>query len=1106
MPIRGETIGTAYVRVLADGSGFDDSLRDSLRDTPEMMEAEGQKAGTEYSKGYNEVLAKELNDPRTLERALNRGIGRFNAQGELAGSQLFEGLRDKLEERFPNEIGTVIARNLQEALESGQIDYSGLADRLEDIRPEVAKAVREIVAEQEKIAKESERIALQVEKDAEKEAKILRERGDAWDRFADRISIAFGRGARNDVVNFFGAAIRGVLRVGDIVGAPARALGQFVGEITKLARAGDGMGALIKALSGFGGVALSIGALTVALGTMTAALSLAAGWVVALASSLGFALVGAIGVAAGAMVPLVVGLGVATLAFANMDKEAKRAFKGVTDSFKDLGDIAADEMFANAADGAAKLEGVLDDLGPVVRQLAAGMRTVLEGFIDGLDSPAFRSFAAFVGDTMPAMFISLGQISENLAITLSNIWRAATPFVQEFLGWVTGVTDEWARMTAGAAGQERLTGFFENLRSSLISVSGFLGSVTDLILTILSAGRDTGDSIFDTMAKNVDEWTAALEANPDILNTWFENAEKFGEAVGELIVQIGRLIDELDSPEFRQFATAIVDVLGNAVQSFGLILRPVVELIASLPDELVQVGFAMAAGAIAANKFSTGLQSVGIQLGNVGGKAGAAGGAGGLGGLLSNVRTLAGGAGIGLLIDGLNRSSDAFSGLEVTAGGALAGFAVGGPIGAAIGGTVGAFIALEREAKQGGKAVESAAEAAQDAVVPWEDLTETLDGYTGAVTESTRATLIKKLQEEGYADDAKRLGLTLGDLADAELGNVAARRQVNAAINSTRTAYQNETAEINALVAKRDRFAKDIKNHSTAEIVALDKLIKQKQKDHQETGKLIEQYDQQSQALVRAGRARRIEIANLIDWRKEVRKIPEKLITEMRTEGVPRSLTELGRMADKYNLMPRQVKSLINVLFPNKAPEQVQKFINKLIETGRLKPKPKVDVDDSSAQNKMENINADLTSYDRRTVDANLTVDNSDAMSGISAVDVALARLPGSKDIDIRVETIKSTRNAPASAMGGIFWGAQTRLIGEEGPEAVVPLNRPLAQVDPAVRALSALAQGITIPVTVQNASSVTEQRPIEVTIVTPTKEPGAVAQETINRLVAVGY
>lgn len=48
----------------------------------------------------------------------------------------------------------------------------------------------------------------------------------------------------------------------------------------------------------------------------------------------------------------------------------------------------------------------------------------------------------------------------------------------------------------------------------------------------------------------------------------------------------------------------------------------------------------------------------------------------------------------------------------------------------------------------------------------------------------------------------------------------------------------------------------------------------------------------------------------------------------------------------------------------------------------------------------------------------------------------------------------------PKLAKGTIARMPMTALIGEAGPEAVVPLNRPLSQVDPSVRALSAIAQG----------------------------------------------
>jgi hypothetical protein len=45
-------------------------------------------------------------------------------------------------------------------------------------------------------------------------------------------------------------------------------------------------------------------------------------------------------------------------------------------------------------------------------------------------------------------------------------------------------------------------------------------------------------------------------------------------------------------------------------------------------------------------------------------------------------------------------------------------------------------------------------------------------------------------------------------------------------------------------------------------------------------------------------------------------------------------------------------------------------------------------------------------------------------------------------------------------ASGGMVYGPRRFLVGEAGPEAVVPLNRSLSQVDPSVRWLSAIAQG----------------------------------------------
>lgn len=55
-------------------------------------------------------------------------------------------------------------------------------------------------------------------------------------------------------------------------------------------------------------------------------------------------------------------------------------------------------------------------------------------------------------------------------------------------------------------------------------------------------------------------------------------------------------------------------------------------------------------------------------------------------------------------------------------------------------------------------------------------------------------------------------------------------------------------------------------------------------------------------------------------------------------------------------------------------------------------------------------------------------------------------------------------REVTPFASGGVLHGARQILAGEAGPEAIVPLRRPLSMVDPSVRALSAVAQGKSIP------------------------------------------
>jgi phage-related protein len=97
-----------------------------------------------------------------------------------------------------------------------------------------------------------------------------------------------------------------------------------------------------------------------------------------------------------------------------------------------------------------------------------------------------------------------------------------------------------------------------------------------------------------------------------------------------------------------------------------------------------------------------------------------------------------------------------------------------------------------------------------------------------------------------------------------------------------------------------------------------------------------------------------------------------------------------------------------------------------------------------------------------------------------------------------------SLPHIPGTAVGGMFDSPQLRLIGEAGPEAVVPLDRPLSQVDPAVRMLSAIAQG-KVPHMASGGVVGGKSQTNYFNVQSNSPDPVTVATETVNRLAAVG-
>lgn len=88
-------------------------------------------------------------------------------------------------------------------------------------------------------------------------------------------------------------------------------------------------------------------------------------------------------------------------------------------------------------------------------------------------------------------------------------------------------------------------------------------------------------------------------------------------------------------------------------------------------------------------------------------------------------------------------------------------------------------------------------------------------------------------------------------------------------------------------------------------------------------------------------------------------------------------------------------------------------------------------------------------------------------------------------------------------ATGGVVNGPTRAIIGEAGPEAVIPLARPLSQVDPAVRDIAAFAQGKSPMMASGGAAGAGVTIQGGITISAPWADPRLVAIEVWDELVS---
>lgn len=403
---------------------------------------------------------------------------------------------------------------------------------------------------------------------------------------ADVTGAAFGRGSRNNFLNFAGSVARNVIRLG---GSLLDLMGYFGGLANRMRDAGSLMGAFgvaIKdvrrlATGAIGGLA---GLFTI-IGPLTSILSGLGGMILAVASSMGGALLGAISalsstivfglggalaVVAGAFAPLIAGIGVFALAATNADRDTKKALSSIADSFSGLGEVAAESVFSNIGEQARRFKAIIGDLSPLVSDIGIALSKVGDGWLDLMEGKGFRDFRSAMEDFLPDAVENLGAVLGNVAAGFGGLFRALIPQTEVFLDYLVDITDNFRRFTNSANGQTTLRNFFADASASAATLGSFLSAVRTLLAEVFEQANAPGDGLFASMTRGLLDWADALDRNPDIMGGWMRSMESFGEFTGSVrdllleLVSAGQEVgDDLFGSMSAQIDKWVASIRGN---------------------------------------------------------------------------------------------------------------------------------------------------------------------------------------------------------------------------------------------------------------------------------------------------------------------------------------------------------------------------------------------------------------------------------------------------------------------------------------------------------------------------------------------------------------
>jgi hypothetical protein len=846
----------------------------------------------------------------------------------------------------------------------------------------------------------------------------------------------------------------------------------------------------------------------------------AADQIAVLGSALGAGFIG-VGGAASAAVTGVGGLAATFVTLSKNIEDLPPELRDVAEEFKALGPIFSNARETIAISAFRQMPGVFDSIGESVLALDPAFTNL--GDVTGR---LFRDFARSVEPGSEALenifdlidigarqFDQIARSAGTLGGALVRSFVKAEPLVQDLIGWVDRLVDSFDAFTRSSA--------FDTWVSNAQTTFGALGRLLDALGTGLNnlatpAAVLRTEALLDNLTGFVPALTSILDVigRSDPLGLFAQALNEAGEALGPLIEALGPFADQLNrilSLSLEEFG----DALGGLAAATVPLVNALTDFLAAIPEDVVR---------------------------------GAANGLLVLGGAFLLFKGAKGIAGAATVIENLTGKLDKLTGASPKLAGLTGALGKAGLWGAAIAGMVG----VTKVAEELATAISGVDDKARDLIGTQASLVESVNKLNGIGGVTTKVgELTEGLEKLGQANDFfGRIALGFDSMnassqAALELG--ASLRQLDdplakLAQNNLPAASSQFAAWADELVATDDQvlemintmpgFKQALEDASLAsgglasdqELVAL-----ALGRTSKESADATRSSEKNADALARLeGKSRDTEgaIDDLADSIKnfgkanlDTREAQREL--EDSFDRVSESIAENGRSLDITTEAGRSNQETLDRLAESaldysasvleqtgsqeKATEALEGGRSKLLEvlkqfgiTGQaaedyaddlgLIPeniKTTASLNTSAATKAADTF---VRTYDGKTITMQLNVDD---------VVVNGRVFGGLRDRSARGGVMGGDRFASGTVFNN-FTRFGRNIVAESNAEALVPLNRPLSLVDPAVRELSAFAQGLIQPTNTGGKQITVGPGAIQIT----STDPWRAATETVNQLV----